>query len=61
MQRMRKSASGTRIARNVRACMKAEGFPMTEKTRACCVAVASGKQSADQLVKSRLAAYAVKK
>ena len=61
VRKTNQTSNSTRIARNVQACMQAEGFRVTAKTRASCIAVASGKQSADQLVKARLAAYTVKK
>ena len=55
------SRSGSRIARNVSATMRAEGFKVSLATRNACIDVATGKQSADQIVKARLAAYQVKK
>lgn len=45
------------IVKNVRANMKAEGFHVTEITYQDCKAIAEKKQSADELVKRRLAEY----
>lgn len=49
-----------KIANSITASMKAEGFTVTDATRDACVAILSGKQSADELVKQKVARYKVK-
>lgn len=50
-----------RVVRNVNASMLAEGYRLSASTRKACANVASGKQSANQLVKARIATYTAKK
>lgn len=47
----------TFIADNVCANMKIEGFHVSDATRSDCIAVASGKKSADEIIKARLVQY----
>lgn len=53
--------NGERIAKNVSADMRAEGFRVSSSTQWACLAIAVGKASADQLVKARISAHISKK
>lgn len=54
---LKKQGQDQRIVRNVCANMRAEGFFVTETTQHHCQTVVAGKQTAEQLIKTRLAVY----
>jgi hypothetical protein len=53
----RTSGKEIKTVNNVTANMKAEGFHVSAATKRECLAVASGKQSAQRLVEEHLKAY----
>lgn len=57
---MEKEWREERIVRNVQVCMRIEGFELSERTKADCAAVISGRRTAKALVEERLRKYSVK-